>query len=177
MRAFAMLVAAGLMLAACAGAPSRAPASPEAGYLHLGPLVLQTRTVEIDRGNVDGGPLADAAYLWAQDRLQASAGGNGVARFTVKRADIRERPYGGPTGRDEGMVSRALRYQAEIEAEIQILSDQNAPRGVVVGRGGGVVVLGEDANAVEQERALDRLISQAIAGMNDQFERALARRR
>ena len=75
------------------------------------------------------------------------------------------------------MVSRALRYQAEIEAEIQILSDQNAPRGVVVGRGGGVVVLGEDANAVEQERALDRLISQAIAGMNDQFERALARRR
>lgn len=177
LRPVAALLCAGLLLAGCGGAPSGRLASPEMGYLHLGPLFLPTRTLEIDRGNVDGGPLADAAYLWAQDRLQPAAGGTGIARFVLKRAEIRERPYGGPTGRDEGMVTRALRYQAQIEAEVQFLSDQNAPRGVAVGRGGGVVLLAEDANPAEQERALDRLLSQAIAGMNDEFERALARRR
>ncbi len=147
------------------------------GYLHLGPLPLPVRTVEIDRGTADGGPLADAAYLWAQDRLQAAAGGSGIARFVLKRVEIRERPYGGPTGRDEGMVSRALRYQAQIEAEVQFLSDQNAPRGVAVGRGSSIVLLAEDATPAEQERALDRLIGQAIAGMNEEFERVLVRRR
>jgi len=145
------------------------------GYLHRGPLFLATRTTEIERAAA--GPLAEAAYLWAQDRLQPSAGGEGLARFVVTRVDIRERPYGGPSGRDQGIMTRALRYQAEIAAEVQFLTEQRLPRGVAVAHGGSTVLLAEDSSPAEQQRAMDRLIIQAIAGMNEEFERALSRRR
>lgn len=176
--AAALLMLAGAVLSACSLPSSGGGAVPQ-GYLHLGPLDLPVRRIEIDRGGPaltpDAQPLADAAYLWADDRLRA-AGGGGLARFVIRRAEIRERPYVVPGQRgDDRMVTRAVRYEARLEAEIQFLTDAGLPRGVAVGRGGSLVLLAEDASPAEQDRAFDRLLAQAITGMNEEFDRALRR--
>lgn len=181
MRASAALLLAVALLAGCADVPRAGTgAAVPQGYLHFGPINLAVRSVEIDRGGPaltsDGRPLAEEAFLWAADRLQAT-GRSGIARFVVRRAEIRERPYAVPNARGEDrMVTRALRYEARIEAEIQFLTDTGQPQGVAVARGGSLAILAEDANAAEQDRALVRLVSQSIAAMNQEFDRALARR-
>ena len=132
------------LLAACE-TPPPAHKFPNLTFAHLGALNLNVATLEVvsdyraplKKPNVEHlfpAPPERTLKRWARDRLKA-AGEGGSARFVISRAAVTETPLMMKTGLTGAFTTdQAERYDAVIEATLEILGPGGIRKGFASAR-------------------------------------------
>lgn len=180
-RRSALAMALPLLGMACArrdAALAPLPSGPPS-YSHLTPLRFEVGAVEIVETAPGAATLVippapivpvDALVTMARDRIVA-AGGPGRARFTILSASLTRQPESG-----RGLFSGASeRLACVMRCRLEILDEDGEPRGFAEAevRRASSAPAGTQA---ERATAADRIVRQAMADMNIEFEYHLRQR-
>ena len=179
-----LLVAVGVTLSGCE-TPGRAQL-PDLTFRHEQPILLEVGEIEfIDRyvspytgPNVEHLfpiPPAKAVGNWVKARLRAS-GVRGRARVVLRKASVVTKTL--PTrGGIEGLfyTEPEQRYDAVVEATIEILDPQGKKRAFVSTRAERSRSLSEGATLNERERAWFEITEALMRDFDAEMERAIRR--
>jgi hypothetical protein len=175
-----------VLLAACAD-EARPPVTPlTLDYTRLGKIVLAVNDVSVAQsGALSGAPidkqsfadlkpqLADAAYRWGYDRLQAG-GGQGRAQLVITKASI-TRTLMQPVGGFEALFRRDAgeKWVAQLGAELRVAGAANDFSGVASAYVTRSTTLPENASAGERENTYRRLLLAMIDDLNLRMEKSI----
>lgn len=171
-----------LLLAACA-APRTAPI-PDITFVHLQPITLAVRTVDVTSAYVNNDqppnvetkmqtPPSVALERWGRDRLRA-VGSVNSARFTVLSAPMTEEPLPKKTGFVGAFqVEPAARYTLTVEAQVEIFDDGGQRLAVTSARTTQSGTLEEGSTPDQRQMFWYRLTKATLDAFNDQMERAI----
>ena len=180
----AIVTAFSLLLAACAAPPKHN--LPELTFKHLAPISLQVAEIEMlsQTNQMTEPPYVgyrfpvspkEAITKWAEDRLQL-AGNRGTARFTIIEANVTETKLKidkAFTGLFKQEASE--RYDAIVEARLEILDDRGSPRAVARSRASWTKNVREDTALTDRRRIWFVLIENLMASFNARMEEAIRR--
>ncbi|MHC8508959.1 MAG: hypothetical protein ACYYKD_06095 [Rhodospirillales bacterium] len=174
-----VVVAAAFGAAGCE--PPQISAYPEITFTHQQRIGLNIENVEtvntyappLRHPNVEhlvpGEPL-NAAKRWAADRIRP-AGPGGKAVFTVLELSIKEKPLEIETGLTGALTTdQSERYEAVIEARIEIVSAAGTERGEATARAERSITVPEDATLNERDEVLFKLAEDLMADFNAEME-------
>lgn len=180
-----LLVVFGMTLAGCeTSVPS--PTFPELTFQHLGSIKLNVGSLEITSSykapmtgpNVDHlfpTPPGAALKRWATDRLIAAGSGDS-ARFTILDASVRETALEIKKGL-AGVFTKdqSERYDAVLEASLQIIGDNAASKGFASARVSRSITVREDATVNDRAQAWFSLNEALMQDINAELEKNISR--
>jgi len=179
-----LAVVFGFSLMACeATVPSRT--FPELTYRHLGQIELQVGNVEtvssykspLAAPNVDHlfpTPPVDALDSWSADRLMAS-GTEGIARFTILDASVRETSLEKQKGLKGAFTKdQSERYDGALEATLEIIDNNGGSKGFASAKVSRSISVREDATVNDREQAWFDLTEALMKDFNAELEKNIS---
>lgn len=181
----ALLVGLSVGLSACV-TPPPPETTPEMTFRHLEPFNLRVADIQINRelpapakGDITAAmPVSPAAALtrWAEDRLIIAGTSQGTGRFTVINARV---------VRTDLEVERGLtavfkkqvnqRYDAEVEAELEILDGRGIRRATVTTKAERTITVREDETVASRRRLLFEMVEKLMAEFDSEMEKNIRR--
>jgi len=179
-----LVIVFGIALAGCE-ASVQSPTFPELTFQHLGAINLNVESVEIV--STYEPPLVSpnvehlfptspekALERWASDRLVASGAG-ARARFTIIKASVRETKLEIKKGIQGAFTKdQSERYDAVLEASLQIIDDNGAAKGLANARVSRSVTVREDATLNERTQAWFNLNEALMQDINAELEKNIS---
>ncbi len=179
------LVAVALMLAAC---EARLPQSnlPEMTFRHLPPIALRVVDIQLVNSAKPGTDAPHVAHLmpvppakaltrWAEDRLQI-AGNDNTARFTILESDVTETSLKlDKTVTGLFKKQQSERYDAIIEASLEIFDRRGIRKAVVSSRATRSVTVAEDMSINDRRRIWYEMMEKLMTEFNSEMDRNIGR--
>ena len=178
-----LIVFAGVLAGCEATVPS--PAFPDLTFEHLGPIKLNVGSVEIissykpplSAPNVEHlfpTPPGDALGRWAADRLIAT-GSASRARFVILDASVVETALKKEKGLTGAFTKdQSERYDAVLEATLEIFDDSGASKGFANARANRSVTVSEDATVNDRAQAWFSLNEALMRDINAELEKNIS---
>jgi hypothetical protein len=172
-----------VVLAGCSSTPPEVRFA-DITFGHLPPHTLTVSRVDIESTyqapmrspNIEHtAPVSPERALrrWAQDRLKTS-GMPGTARFIIVNASIVETPLS-LTGGIRGAFTKeqAARYEATIEASLEVLDERGFRRGFATARVQRSTTSREDSTLNDRDRLLFTLVDELMKDFDREMERSM----
>lgn len=185
LRARHVFLAGLLALTACDTPPS-AGTAPDITFLHLEPLSMRVRAIEVVRAYRSPGqpphvdyrlsqPPTDVAARWARDRLRP-AGGSRQLRYIIKQASLVEVPLDISEGlRGALKVEQSERYEAKVRVEIEIVTETGRVEANAFAEAEHTITVPEDISLSERERTWFRLTDETMRNLDRRLEQTIRR--
>ena len=179
-----LLMSTILLLGACA-TPSTNHL-PELTFKHLAPISLEVANIKMVSQSVQSVETSDVGYRfplspekalnkWAEDRLQL-AGNKGTARFTILEAKVTETKLGtNKKVTDLFRQEASERYDALVEARLEILDDGGIALAVATSRANWSQTVREDTTLADRRRIWLEMIEKLMGRFNTEMEVAIQR--
>ena len=182
-----MIFSCALVAVSLAGCQATAPAPvyPELTFQHLKSLSLNV--VKLKSVNYYKPPMsapnvdhlfptspAEALGRWAEDRLRA-VGTNGFARFTILEASVAETRLDMKKGVIGAFTKdQSERYDAVLEAKLEILDDSGVSKGFASARVTRSVTVREDSSVNQREQAWFTLTEELMRDIDAELEKNIS---
>lgn len=172
-----------LATAGCDTAPPE-QVFPDITFGHLPPINLNVRTIEVvsrytsplKAPNVEHKfpqPPEKVLRRWAHDRLRA-VGREGTARFVIAEAGAVETALPREKGFQASFTrQQSERYDAAVEAAIEIYDARGANRGFAAARVTRATTVAEDISLLGRERVWFKLTDDLTKDFNAEIERQI----
>jgi len=159
---------------------------PAITFAHLPALTLNAGSVNVvskytppmAAPNVDHQfptPPEKALRQWASDRLKAGGRG-GAVRFTIVDASVKEAALKKKTGIKAAFTKQqSERYDAAVEAMVEILDDRGFRKGVATARAVRSRTVREDATLNERELVWFEMTEAMMKNFNAELEKNIRR--
>jgi len=178
------MVAAALLLAACASAPP--PTNfPKLTYAHLGTFALDVSKIEIVDGfqptlapsNVEHMmpvPPAAAARQWAQDRLQSVGSSGRRAVFTIDNGAVTSTPLKRQSG-IRGVLTndQSERYDATLAVRLEIFDLNSRRLGEVEAQAQRSRTVPENITLADRDKVWFSMTEALANDLNSEMERTI----
>ena len=179
-----VLLLVSLLLGTCTTLPDTS--LPDLTFKHLKPISLKVAKIEIVSANIINAdpqnvsnrfPISpfEATKKWALHRLQI-AGNSGSAKFSILKANVTEiRLTTDKTLTGIFKQEASERYDATVEAQLEIFDNQGERIGVVKSSANLTQTVREDTSLTDRRRIWFRMIEKLMASFNDRMEEEIQR--